>query len=325
MADRGIDEFTERMYSRSGLDRLRPHLEGAYGIRVAALTELDLGVFRVERRDGPDWVARVFPAAKPLEAVEGDGRILRFLADHGFPAEQCARAPAVTVHEGQGVLVTEYVAGTRPRAGAQTFGRLGEMLGRLHTLPPGPGAASREGGAWHHLTFGGGPPAEIDAAIEFLEATAGTRVAAGERALYAELLGLLRQAEDGHDLPSALIHPDFVPANAVAGAGGGLTMVDWAGAGRGPRLWPLGFLLWAAGSRKLALADAVVAGYRAHVQPEPGELARLAGVIGVRPLIFDCWALCTGRKSLAAVMADWPATRELAQAIAARAAEAFAG
>ncbi|HEY2577838.1 MAG TPA: SAM-dependent methyltransferase, partial [Streptosporangiaceae bacterium] len=47
--------------------------------------------------------------------------------------------------------------------------------------------------------------------------------------------------------------------------------------------------------------------------------------IGVRPLIFDCWALCTGRKSLAAVMADWPATRELAQAIAARAAEAFAG
>jgi methyltransferase (TIGR00027 family) len=361
VTDRGIDEFTERMYGRSGLDRLRPHLESAYGIRVAALIELELGVFRVERRDGPDWVARVFPAAKPVEAVEGDGRILRFLADHGFPAERCARAPAVTVHEGQGVLVTGYVAGSRPRAGERTFHRLGDLLGRLHTLPPGPGAVSRDGGAWHHLTFAGGPRAEIDAAIELLEATAGSRLSgrdpalrsadgpgvpadepgdsAGEtgipaggpadsadkQALYAELLGLLRSAEDGHDLPSALIHPDFVPANAVAGPDGGLTLVDWTGAGRGPRLWSLAFLLWAAGSRDPALAEAVVAGYRAHVRPEPDELARLAGAIGVRPLIFGCWALCTGRTSLAAVMAGWPATHAQAQAIAERAAEAFAG
>ena len=325
MTDRGIDEFTERMYRRSGLDRLRPHLESVYGVRVAALTELELGVFRVERRDGPDWVARVFPAAKPVDAVEGDGRILRFLADHDFPAERCARAPAVTIYEGQGVLVTDHVAGTRARAGARTFHRLGGLLGRLHTLPPGPGAVSRDGGAWHHLTLAGGPRAEIGAAIEFLQATAGVRVPAEERAPYAELLGLLRQAEDGHDLPPALLHPDFVPVNAIAGPGGALTLVDWAGAGRGPRLWSLAFLLWAAGAKDLAMAEAVVAGYRAHVQPEPDELARLAGAISVRPLIFDCWALCMGRKPLAAVMADWPDTHALAQAIAGRAAEAFAG
>jgi hypothetical protein len=46
---------------------LPSHLESRYGSRVAQLTELDLGVFRVDRRDEPSWVARVFPAARPLE------------------------------------------------------------------------------------------------------------------------------------------------------------------------------------------------------------------------------------------------------------------
>src|ERR1035438_8738988 len=69
---------------------LPSHLESRYGSRVAQLTELDLGVFRVDRRDGPSWVARVFPAARPLEEVQGDAAILRFAAQHDFPAERCA-------------------------------------------------------------------------------------------------------------------------------------------------------------------------------------------------------------------------------------------
>lgn len=43
--------------------RLRSHLETSYGIEVSGLAELDAGVFRVARADGPDWVARLFPAA----------------------------------------------------------------------------------------------------------------------------------------------------------------------------------------------------------------------------------------------------------------------
>lgn len=83
-------------------------------------------------------------------------------------------------------------------------------------------------------------------------------------------------------------------------------------------------LLWAAGARDLARADAVVAGYRSHVRLEPGELARLAGAIRARPLVFESWAFCTGRKQLADVARDLPATHDLADAIAARAGRGFA-
>ncbi len=317
-----IDEFIERMYSRSGLDRLPAHLESRYGIQVARLTELDLGVFRVGRRDGPSWVARVFPAARPVDGVEGDAEILRFLSQQDFRSERCARPQPVSVHEAQGVLVTEYAEGTKARGDERTFHRLGDLLGALHTLPAAPAAMAREGGAWHHLSFDGGPRAEVTAAMSLLAATE-HRVRSEEQALYQELRGELERAEDCHDLPHTLIHPDFVPANVITSRGGDLTLVDWAGAGRGPRISSLGFLLWAAGGHDLARVDAVVAGYRSHVRLEPAELARLAGAIRLRPLIFDCWRFGTGRKELPGVLRELPATRDLAEAIAARAGQAF--
>ncbi len=76
-------------------------------------------------------------------------------------------------------------------------------------------------------------------------------------------------------------------------------IVDWTGAGRGPRIWSLAFLLWAAGARELDLVDVVVLAYASHVQLEPEELARLAQAICVRPLVLDTWAVCAGRKRAA--------------------------
>jgi Ser/Thr protein kinase RdoA (MazF antagonist) len=61
----------------------------------------------------------------------------------------------VTTLHGQAVLVTEHVAGTRLRASEATFAQLGDLFGRLHTLPPAGGAGARPGGAWHHLVFAG--------------------------------------------------------------------------------------------------------------------------------------------------------------------------
>ena len=51
--------------------RLRSHLEAMYSIQVETMTDLDVGVWRVGRADGPDWVARWFPARRPAEAVDG--------------------------------------------------------------------------------------------------------------------------------------------------------------------------------------------------------------------------------------------------------------
>jgi len=125
---------TSRMIQpRSGQDTLPAHLEDRYGIQASGLTELDLGVYRVGRRDGPDWVARVFAADRPIAAAEGDAALLRRLEQDGFPAERCAAQEPVSAHEGQGVLVTRYLEGTGADGSRRTYSRLGSLLGRLPT------------------------------------------------------------------------------------------------------------------------------------------------------------------------------------------------
>jgi catechol 2,3-dioxygenase-like lactoylglutathione lyase family enzyme len=91
-------------------ERLQSHLESRYGIGVTQLSELDVRVFRVDRRDGPSWVARLFPAVRPAAVVAGDAEILAFLAEHDFPAERRATTESVSALDGRAVLVTEYVA-----------------------------------------------------------------------------------------------------------------------------------------------------------------------------------------------------------------------
>jgi Ser/Thr protein kinase RdoA (MazF antagonist) len=129
----------------------------------------------------------------------------------------------------------------------------------------------------------------------------------------------LERTDDCADLPHALIHPDFVPSNVIAGPSGETVVVDWAGAGRGPRLWSLGFLLWAAGHRAMPCVDAVMAGYGAHVRLEPAEWERLAKAIGARPLIFAAWGFCTGRERLPDVTDGITSIETRAAAIAKRA------
>jgi catechol 2,3-dioxygenase-like lactoylglutathione lyase family enzyme len=147
--DGNLIRFGSPMPGRPG-ERLRAHLETRYGIRVAAMTELDLSVWRVGRVAGPDWVARAFPARRSAEAVAGDAAILRYLAARGFPAERCAADEPVSVLGGRAVLVTEW-ASPVPRhqrrdaiRAAGGLSHLGALLGRLHTLDTRP--AARAGG-----------------------------------------------------------------------------------------------------------------------------------------------------------------------------------
>jgi methyltransferase (TIGR00027 family) len=312
-----IGRFMERMYGRRGLGGLDRHLSASYGISVTDLRQLDVGVFRVKRDDGRDWVARVFAPERPSETTEGDAEILRLLERVGFPAERCAAAEPVTSYEGQAVLVTEHVAGKKPSVTQRSFALLGDLLGRLHTLPPGTGAAERPGGAWHHWVFQGDPNAEKTAAVGLLDA-AEARVEDSERSLYVKLRSELAQAETRDGLPHALIHPDFVPANAITSREHRTVVVDWTGAGRGPRLWSLAFLLWATGFERLRSVDSVVAAYRRHVELTSAELERLAPAIAARPVIFASWAFCTGRKSLPEVVESLSANRARAEGIAGR-------
>jgi Ser/Thr protein kinase RdoA (MazF antagonist) len=220
------------------------------------------------------------------------------------------------------VLVTELVDGDRAAGRGRTFGVLGALLGALHARTVEARTPMRRGGAWHHIAPEGGPREEVEAVVALLDALRG-RVTSGEAGQLGALREAVRAIDDCEDLPAALLHPDFVPANAISRADGGLVMVDWTGTGRGPRLWSLGFLLWAAGARDLRLVDAVVTQYRRRVRPEPGELARLASAIGARPLIFACWNVGAGRRGLAEVAGEIEPTARLAATIAARARAGF--
>lgn len=307
--DDSARDAAQSLLARS-TDGLADHLAAQYGAEVTSLTELDLGVFRVERADGDPWVARVFPAARPLAEVEGDAAILRSLERAAFPAERCATDAPVSELAGQGVLVTGFVPGAKA-SGGRAFAYLGALLGRLHAKPA---EDLRPGGAWHHLVPQGGPSEEIEAALSLLGAVGGA----------PELLEAVAELDDCSDLPHAFVHPDFVPANAIENADGSVTVVDWTGAGRGPRLWSLGFLLFAAGARSPKLVDVVASRYRRHSQPTPEELERLPDAIRARPLLIDCWSVGVGRKPAREAAARLGTRNALAKRIAEQTRSAFA-
>jgi len=327
--DGNLIRFGSPMPGRPG-EHVRAHLETRYGIAVDGMTELDLNVWRVARADGPDWVARWFPARRPAEAVAGDAAILRYLAAHGFPAERCADDEPVSVLDRRSVLVTEWAAAV-PRQqrrdairAAGGLSHLGALLGRLNMLDTTAnaggigmdnGAVARPGGAWHHLADGL-PSAEIAAAGRML-AEAAPNIPEAEHAAFEALQAEVAALDAAEGLPEGLIHPDFVLANVVA-TPGGMVLVDWAGAGRGPRLWSLAWLLYVEAAKEPRRAGAVLLGYREHVTLEPEELDRLAAVARSRPLILRAWSVCMGRTTPTQAMAATEETKALTETIATR-------
>ena len=307
---------------------MRSHLESLYGIEITAISELDLGVFRLDRGDGRSWVARIFSSSRPMGAVTGDAEVLAFLAERDWPAERCAAPEPVSDLDGRAVLVTEHVdavpRGERRAAIRDAGGlrRLGQLLGSLHTLPAGTGALARLGGAWHHLADGG-PPDEIAAAVSLLNNAHGL-ISNTQRHLYESLRTELETLDGCQDLPECLIHPDFVLANVIASRDRGMVLVDWAGAGRGPRLWSLAWLLFAEGAKDLRRLDPIISGYREHVQLDTEELERLEVVARARWAILKTWEFCMGRQNLSDTVGLVAEAHSLAEAVGARTRAVYA-
>jgi hypothetical protein len=307
------------------MDGLAEHVHGAYGVTVTALSELDHGVWRVQLERGDDWVARVFPADRAIASVEHDAAFLRHLEATAFPAERLAATESVTTLGDRPLLVTRFIHGEHPR-GARAWAILGALLGALHSAP---GDWASPGGAWHHVADGA-PRDEIAAATALLE-RARADASARDRKHIETLLDELQRLDDGDDLPHALVHPDLVPVNAIDDEhanpeqpGRGVVVIDWAGAGRGPRAWSLALMLWAGGARDLRLVDAVVSRYRRRITPEREELERLAAVMRGRSLLIDCWRIAHQRHPPSAVVAQLPELHRLTELIAGHARRAFA-
>jgi len=82
--------------SLARLNLLRKYLEKHYSISISEMARLDRSVYRIDGRDGEGWVARAFPADRPVERVQGDAEILQFLDKQGYPSERIATPEPVT-------------------------------------------------------------------------------------------------------------------------------------------------------------------------------------------------------------------------------------
>jgi Ser/Thr protein kinase RdoA (MazF antagonist) len=286
---------------------LKAHLEQRYRIRITAMAPITASgmtyssTLLVRRDDGPDWVARVFSSpADEVSRVEGDAEILRFLASHDFPAERLGNDESVSVLDGSGVIVTEFVEGGRPTDNPATntpatWRELAGLLGRLHTLPAAGGAVARDGGSFTHagaqhdgVLYIGRPEGCLAAAMSCLVSVE-DKVAPEGREKFEWLRDAVENADDAEGLPEALTHANYNGWAAV-GKPGNLVTVGWAGAGRGPRLAALGWHLRTAahGPEAIGYIRAVVDGYREHVRLTADELERLAGAINMVPLYIAC-------------------------------------
>jgi Ser/Thr protein kinase RdoA (MazF antagonist) len=258
--------------------------------------------------------------------VAGDAEILRYLASVDFPSERCATDEPVSDLDGQSVLVTEWIDSVPPHQRREAIRadsglpRLGELLGRLHSTALEGTAVTRPGGAWHHIADGS-PSDELKATSKML-ADLDEVGLPEERRAYQSLCDVVQNLDAGRGLPEALVHPDFVLPNVVVSSDG-MALVDWAGAGTGPRLWALAFLLYAEGARNLRRVHRVVDGYRRHVTLDDVELSRLDAVMLARPVVLTAWAVGIGRTSPTDALAQVAEARALAETISERARSAF--
>ena len=228
-----IGTYLERVFHRQEAESVADHLSSTYDINVAGTRQLDVGVFRVDRSDGPPWIARIFPAARSVQAAQRDGELLGRLVAAGFPAERCAHPEPVSTLAGQAVLVTELAPGKAPSPNGKSYRLLGDLLGRLHSLPDSATITTHPGARGTTSSSKAAVPGRNLPQPFRWSRTRGPVSPRHSPVSMRRCATRWRAADDCHDLPCAVVHPDFVPANLVSSPGD-VTVVDWAGAGWGP-------------------------------------------------------------------------------------------
>ena len=202
------------------------------------------------------------------------------------------------------MLVTLLATGRALGAQPQAYEQMGDVLGRLHALDPDGSMALRPGGGWHHVAPDGRPNDELAATADLLR-TAGRRVRRTEQTEYETLVTAIEGMRLDPGLPTCIVHPDLVAVNVLEGRDHEMTVIDWAGAGIGPRVGSLGALLWTAAARGGPQIDAVWAGYGRHCRLTPSEIDNLWVALSVRPLVLACWKFATGSASAEEAVAFW--------------------
>jgi len=287
-----LEGVEERLFHQPSAERLVAHLRDRYGVEATAVTKISQHndhVFRVDVGGAAQWIARVYPPARPSVGVEGDATILQFLERHDYPAERLAVADAVSELDGASVLITGFVDGGALPDGSEKISMMGDLLGRLHALQL-EDAISRPGGAaGDDPNREGGPGQDRMAALSFLDAV-DTKVDATGRDSFENLREQVRSVDAGDGLPEALLHGNLLhnPDHALL-TNEGPVAINWKASGRGPRLADLAYLLWGAEWGDGHGVEAAVNAYRRHIKLTEEEIERLEAMMYLRPLYLACF------------------------------------
>ncbi len=285
---------------------LAESVETGYGIANFSLHALnsDTGkhIFRVEKASGQKLILRVYPLNQH-EKLQNLITVLTFLEDRRYPAERIILAvngDSITRHNGWQLLMTTYIEGTSADYTLPALRSLAAVLGRLHAL-----CASPQGNGKEML-----PEAEMLPSREIAYAL--TQLTSAKPLLprnlyhrYDVLIAALQNVDLCDDLPTALIHNDCHPANAVHISTGQVILLDWEGAGSGPAVIDAGFLLASCDTespwtpplppdpaRVIALVDS----YCQHHVLTYAELERLPDAIRFRAIVFGACSFASAIK-----------------------------
>ena len=166
---------------------------------------------------------------------------------------------------------------------------MGDLLGRLHTLPFDESVSRPGGASGDDPSREGSPRQDLMAALAFLDAV-DTKVAPSDRERFERLRDKVRSADDGQGLPEALLHGNLLHApDHVILSEQGPVAINWKAAGRGPRLADFAWLMWGTW-RNVDWINLAVGAYRQHVELTEDELERLEAVMYIRPLYLGCFS-----------------------------------
>ena len=276
-----------------------------YNVEAPSLTpmhqfEVDgRGVFRVDQRNGPSLLLRAYQDEHKRAAWLAErASVLLFLEAQGYPAPHVipTRAGQLVGHYGGwSTLALAYIEGETVDDSLEDFRAIGARLGELHQIDLD--QAMQVCPRIPHAR--GQPKSTVTDWIKGL-LTVQARIPRELYGLYEFSLQTLQTIATWRDMPMAILHSDANAFNAVRTAGGEIVLIDWDGAGIGPAILDLGYLLVACHAFLPEWPDivphqgriaAIAEGYSAVRTLTAAEMAALPAAIGFRDAFWAAESL----------------------------------
>lgn len=291
-------------------------VEENYNCRKAVLQPIspylleDRGIYRVDWEDGSSFVLRAFLADVAVE-LTGHVTVLDYLQQRGFAAPRVKRSSngaLLASYQGWTALLVSFLEGEVADFDLHSLNLLSETMGSLHMLSHN---VLTEAESIHLPDSRLRPTEPASHAIDNLM-QALPHVPEALHQFYADSLAAIQhvqQVQQAGLLPETILHGDCWPGNAVRTPTGEIALIDWDGAGIGPAILDVSYLLLTChlGEPQLPAIHpdeqriaTVVRGYCQQRRPNSTELSLLEDT-----LLYDVARRTGLEKRLSALSVGW--------------------